>query len=177
MRLWKWAYLVLVVGGMGLATLLLIIGLLLLGSSHMDEAAPFVLAAVPLPFFPATIAILVLFYKMWAAIQDGHARTTPEKAVLLLFIPVFNFYWIVQVTYGWAKDYNAYIARHGLTSVPNMPEGLFLAYVVLIFASVLVLPALILFVVLLAVIWKICDGVNALPASPPAAPTPTPTPS
>ena len=178
-RVWKWAYLVLIGGSLALAgAILLLLIVLLAGGAHIEDEWPIfvVLAFLPMPV--GAIAMLVLWYKMWAAIQDGHARTTPEKAILLLFIPVFNIYWAFQAIWGWAKDYNAYTARHGLTNAPKMPEGLFLAYVVLCFLGVFVLPALINFIVMLVMISKICDGVNALPAGPaPAAATPTPTPA
>jgi len=41
---------------------------------------------------PGVIVFMVLVYKMWASIQDGHARTRPESALGFLFIPFFNFY-------------------------------------------------------------------------------------
>jgi len=33
-------------------------------------------------------------YKAWEAIQNGHARTSPGKAVGFLFIPCFSLYWM-----------------------------------------------------------------------------------
>src|SRR5215472_4189380 len=45
------------------------------------------------------IALLVLIYQMWQSIQDGHARTTPGKAVGFLFIPFFNLYWMFQAVW------------------------------------------------------------------------------
>ncbi|MGH9580726.1 MAG: hypothetical protein ACRD2R_07020, partial [Terriglobales bacterium] len=108
---------------------------------------------------------VVLWYKAWAAIQDGHARTTPGKAIGLLFIPFFNFYWAFQALWGWAKDYNAYTARHGIQA-PRMPEGLFLAYVILFIVAFIpalgVLASLVALVLAVVMAAKICDGVNAL---------------
>jgi hypothetical protein len=77
----------------------------------------------------------VLLYKAWKAIQDGHARTTPGKAVGFMFIPLFNFYWVFQAYWGFAKDYNAYLERYQLTSA-KLPEGLFLANSILTVAVV-----------------------------------------
>jgi hypothetical protein len=103
---------------------------------------------------------MVLIYQMWKAIQDGRARTTPGKALGLLFVPVFNLYWVFQAFWGFAKDYNAYVDRHSL-KLRKLPERLFLAYTVLAVTQVM-FP--VTFVVGLIMIWKICDAVNALPA-------------
>jgi hypothetical protein len=129
------------------------------------EAAFALVALAALSGLYGGVVNVVLWYKGWAAIQDGHARTTPGKAIGLLFIPFFNFYWAFQALWGWAKDYNAYTARHAIQA-PRMPEGLFLAYVILCLVAFLPavgvlasLGALVLAVVMAA---KICDGVNAL---------------
>ena len=113
-----------------------------------------------------TAVFAVLVYKMWAAIQDGHARTTPGRALGFLFIPVFNIYWAFQVLWGFAKDYNSFIERHAL-DLRRLPEGLFLAYVVLCFTTWIPFLGWFLMVANLVVgaimIAKICDAVNALP--------------
>jgi hypothetical protein len=116
-----------------------------------------------------------LIYKMWGAIQDGHARTTPGKAVGFCFIPLFGFFWMYQVYWGFSKDYNSYIQRHSL-SVPRLPQSLFIVYVSLGLISLLsLIPKLIpnafggfldsvnIFVQLW-VVSKICDAVNAIAA-------------
>lgn len=171
-RVSKGFYLVAWGGGVGLGVVLMIAGTLLAMDSHLDEAAPFALALGFLAILVGAIAFLVLLYKLWAAIQDGHARATPGKAVGFLFIPFFNLYWAFQAIWGWAKDYNAYVDRHGLTSAPKMPEGLFLAYVILCFSGIIPILGVLLvaanFVLGLIMMWKACDGVNALPATPPA---------
>ena len=73
----------------------------------------------------AIVLWLMLFYKSWQAIQDGHARTTPGKAIGFLFIPFFLAYWMFQCIWGFAKDYNAYIERHGIET-KRLPSGFFL---------------------------------------------------
>ena len=82
----------------------------------------------------AGVVFLILTYKMWAAIQDGYARTTPGKAVGYQFIPFYDLYWLFQAYWGFAKDCSAYIDRHdGIHSAASkLPVGLFLAYPVLI---------------------------------------------
>jgi len=117
------------------------------------------------------VVMAVLVYRMWVAIQDGSARTTPGKAVGLMFIPFFNFYWGFQVLWGFAKDYNRYVERHSV-QVGKLPPGLFLAYFILCFAAAvpLVGPFVVAAnaVVGSVMVSKICDAVNALPAAPPS---------
>jgi hypothetical protein len=86
-------------------------------------------------FLYQSIVWLVLIYKAWAAIQDGHARTSPGKAVGFLFIPFFNVYWMFQAYWGLAKDYNAYVDRHA-TPAPKLSEGLFLSLPILILGAI-----------------------------------------
>jgi len=82
----------------------------------------------------SAIASVVLFciilYRSWEQIQDGHARTTPGKAVGFLFIPFFNLYWIFEAYTGFVRDSNAYIQRYGLP-VKAQDEGLATATCVL----------------------------------------------
>ena len=107
----------------------------------------------------------VLLYKAWATIQDGHAGTTPEKAVGFIFIPFFNFYWIFKVWHGFAADYNRYILRHNLT-LSRMKEGLFLAFSILFIGvslPVLIYIAGLPFLVILAMTSnKAIDGINGI---------------
>jgi hypothetical protein len=115
------------------------------------------------------IAFLVLLYKGWTAINDGQARTTPGMAVGFMFIPLFNLYWMFMAIYGWAQDYNKYIARYQLQVQP-MPEGLFL--MMPIFQLVFYPAAL---VMLFLVTSKMCDGINAIADAPQQAlPAPVP---
>ena len=107
----------------------------------------------------------VFWYKVWVSIQDGHARTTPGKAIGFMFIPFFNGYWLFQSIWGFAKDYNTYIQRHGLNN-PKLPDGLFLAYCILGCCSVLPavgmavsIAALVIYAI---IINKVCDVINNL---------------
>ena len=174
-KLSKGFYVGSIAGGVGLGGAVFLITIVLMiglgGNISEDEAALAIVPAALLMIYGG-IVMLILWYKAWAAIQDGQARTTPGKAVGFLFIPLFNLYWIFQAIHGFAKDYNSYVARHSL-SVPKLPEGLFLAYCVLALAGIIPilgplfsLAALGVMIVLCA---KVCDAVNALPASAPAA--------
>src|SRR3972149_3284350 len=82
-----------------------------------------------IPLLYGGVVSIILWYKSWAVIQDGHQRTTPGKAVGLFFIPLFNIYWAFQSIWGLSKDFNAYLQRNSI-SEPRLPEGLFLAYTI-----------------------------------------------
>ncbi len=115
----------------------------------------------------AVVVLMVFIYRMWASIQDGYARMTPGQAVGFLFIPLFNLYWIFQVFSGFAQDFNRLLYRRGHNTTP-LPEGLFVAYPILIICSMIPfigqLASIAAFVLLLLIVAKICDGVNALGA-------------
>jgi hypothetical protein len=114
----------------------------------------------------ASVLFVIVIYRMWAAIQDGHARTDPGRAVGFLFIPFFNFYWAFQALLGFAKDYNSYLDRHGL-NLRRLPEGIFVAYIILCLGAFIPFVGWLLvaanMVVGTIMIAKICDAVNALP--------------
>jgi uncharacterized membrane protein YdcZ (DUF606 family) len=111
------------------------------------------------------IFMLMLWYKSWAAIQDGHARTTPTNAIVLLFIPLFNIYMIFQTVWGLSKDFNAYFQRHHIPAA-RLPEGLFLAFCVLCNASMIPKVGLVLlavnYIVALIMVSALCDAINAV---------------
>ncbi len=123
-----------------------------------------IVIATPL-LITGIVFMYILFYKMWAAIQDGHARSTPGQAVGFMFIPLFNFYWRFQVIWGYSKDYNEYLSRHSIQAKP-LSEGIFL------WACILPLLALIPFVGWVAsiaslvlyifVLNPVCDAINTL---------------
>ncbi|MBI4481044.1 MAG: hypothetical protein HY651_13580 [Acidobacteria bacterium] len=123
----------------------------------------------------AGIIFLVFLYRMWAAIQDGQVRTSPGRAVGLLFVPLFNFFWLFYVFAGFRREYNALLQRHALT-LPPLRKGLSVAVPVLTlfgslvslapFGFVLTVPV---FGVVLLPVGRVCDAVNALPPSWPVA--------
>lgn len=122
----------------------------------------------------ASVLFVIVIYRMWAAIQDDHARTDPGRAVGFLFIPFFNIYWAFQALWGFAKDYNSYLDRRGL-DLRRLPEGIFVAYIILCLGawipfvgSLLVAANMVVGTIMIA---KVCDAVNALPdaGEPPTA--------
>jgi hypothetical protein len=132
-----------------------------------------------------SISQIKLIINMWTAIQDGNARTTPGKAVGLLFIPFFNVYWMFIVWSGFVTDYNNYIERN---NIPARPLSATLYTIFPLFAtlstvslwlfsklafaspeifallsiSIFVLTAVSNLFIMLALIAQTCDSVNAL---------------
>lgn len=124
----------------------------------------------------------IVVYKMWAAIQDGYASTSPGKALGFLYIPYFNLYWVFRAFWGFAKDYNTLISRRSI-KVPNTAAGLYLTYAILsvalfVFPSIMRRPGMetpvfissMKYIVLITwyivstlMISKICDAVNSIP--------------
>ncbi|MEZ4369901.1 MAG: hypothetical protein R3B07_03720 [Polyangiaceae bacterium] len=141
----KWLYRAAVFGGLVLSVALGVVPVL-------KPSLGLVAAAAPLGLLIGWVSQFVLLYKCWKSIQDGNARTTPGKAVGLLFVPLFNLYWVFNVLPGFATDFNRYIQRHRVDT-PPLNQNLILA--------AMVVPGL------GAVLWwivigKLCDGVNAL---------------
>ncbi len=71
---------------------------------------------------PAAISLvleLVVLYRNWCIIQDGHASTTPGRAVWFQFIPLYNLYWMFKAYWGLARDNNRYIERY-FSSIPEL---------------------------------------------------------
>ena len=110
------------------------------------------------PLLIGAIAFWVLIYKAWAAIQDGHARTTPGKALGFLFIPIFNIYWLFVALGSWGKEFNSFAGRRGVVGF-RASEGLFVAHCV--FSIIAVLAPIALFTGT-GVILQFCRGINAV---------------
>jgi serine/threonine protein kinase len=121
---------------------------------------------------------LVLVFRMWTAIQDGKARTTPGKAAGFTLIPIFNLFWVFQIIWGFAKDYDKFVDRHSI-GVPKLNAPLFLlcsislvAYWVFgIFGGAVTVVLLLLHAAFLfPVVIAVCDGIAALERNAPQKP-------
>lgn len=111
------------------------------GSTHSILIVVFAAADV---FWVGSVLIeLILFYKMWAAIQDGQISTSPIKAVSLLFIPVFGFYWALLMLTGFAEDYNSFIRRRSVQA-KELSLVLFLIHAFLFIFSEMIVTVLII---------------------------------
>jgi len=111
------------------------------------------------------VVFCIWLHKSWSAIQDSSTRTTPGKAVGLLFVPLYNLYWAFRALPGFATEFNQFIKRHNLALSP-LSSGIFTAYVVLClisivpFLGVAAVPAT--YVVGLLMIRHTCLAVNGL---------------
>jgi predicted Zn finger-like uncharacterized protein len=98
-------------------------------------------------FLICSVAIeMLLFYKMWAVIQDDKASISPAKAVGFLFIPVFNIYWALLMITGFAEDYNSFILRRAIKA-KDLSLSLFMiyAFAFILSATVLTIPMICIF--------------------------------
>lgn len=138
------------IAGVGVVFMILAMGLLLAGS----------------------VILFVLYYKMWTAIQDGYARTTPGKAIGFMFIPLFNIYWMFQAIWGYSKDYNEYLLRYSIPAKP-LSEGLFLAGCILPLLGWIPFVGSLIgianFVIFIMIVNSICNSINALAYAQPQA--------
>jgi hypothetical protein len=152
-------------GGFIGAIVLGVLGTILAFDSHMNEAAPVLMYTAVAALIYGAVMWCVLIYKMWAAIQDGHARATPGQAVGFLFIPFYNLYWGFVAIAGFAKDYNAYVDRYE-AQAPKLSEGLFLTIPILTCVGVIpfvnYLTGLVNLILMIIVVPQIINGVNAL---------------
>jgi hypothetical protein len=134
-----------------------------------DAASNTILAAIFCVLLTATL-LLVLIHKMWGAIQDAAAPVTPGRAVGLLFVPIFNYYWLWRVLWRFHDEYNEYIFRHSIPGKP-LPRGLFSAGGAALLLTIIAafahasfpFTALYLFIQSIAIA-NICDAVNTLPS-------------
>ncbi|HVF48313.1 MAG TPA: hypothetical protein VNA17_12165 [Pyrinomonadaceae bacterium] len=120
-----------------------------------------------------TIYYFVLLAKMWGSIQDGYARTTPGKAIGFLFIPFFNIYWLFNVWGGFPADYNSFVTRYQLPVQP-LSSTLFVVFPIFVLLSGITygVTLFINLFLILAVISKVCNAVNAVAAHKGVSPIP-----
>lgn len=59
----------------------------------------------------ALVFMFILMYKFWQVVQDGKASTSAGKAIGLMFIPVFNFFWVYRLYFNLSLELNRYIER------------------------------------------------------------------
>lgn len=133
--------------------------LLVLGGAVAQEsenAGGLILGIACLLLIGGVIVPNMLLYKSWAVVQDSNPPTTPGKAVGLMFIPFFNFYWQFVAIYDLAKHVNRYCAERNIAA-PRVNQGLAIAVCLInciawgLFPHfITVIPALVLTMIL----WK-----------------------
>jgi hypothetical protein len=91
-----------------------------------------------LPVTGIIINFLVL-RKIWAAIQDGQNPISPGKAIGLLLVPIFNFYWVFRVWAGFPKEFQNFVNRRSLNI--SKPASFFFV----LYSILLVIPPVLIF--------------------------------
>ncbi len=116
------------------------------GRGRDREVVPFLMIPAILPSLLSGFLIMRVVYKLWMVIQSGNARTSPEAAIALLFIPFFNLYWVFVAYWGLAKDYNSF-AREKNLPLPVLSESLALAVCILILLSLIPVLGFVFFLI------------------------------
>lgn len=104
----------------------------------------------------SAVFLYMNLYRAWLCLQPGGARTTPGKAIGMLFVPFFNLYWIFVAIAGLPKDWNRIMSSYeGLETAPRLKENFFLMFCI----GALVFPPLSM-VMIFPIVSQICKGVN-----------------
>jgi hypothetical protein len=152
------------IGGAGASIFFTVMAMSFMVGYGSDDAIPLWILAILTMIF-AAIMLCVLIHRLWTAIQPGHPRATPGKAVGFMFIPFFNLYWVFQVYHGWAQDYNRYVREAGIPA-PPVSESLGLTVAILVLAACIpyvgILPGLANLVCIGIFLSQAVDGANAI---------------
>jgi hypothetical protein len=81
-------------------------------------------------FYGSILCYSILLYRLWQCVQDGHAVTTPGKAVGFLFIPIFHVHWMFVALPGLADELNRCADARSL-DVPRASRRMFLTSCIL----------------------------------------------
>jgi hypothetical protein len=117
--LWMW------LTGLTIVTVPLYQLILAKTSQKTAIAAVWVLAII------IAVIAYTLLYRFWSLIQDGNARTTPMKAVLLCLIPFYNIYWNYIAYVGLAEDMNKFCDNHNIPG-PRINQNMALIWYMLL---------------------------------------------
>lgn len=110
-----------------IAGIFAVLGLRLIIKNSADSVLMAIFAVANIFMIGSIVIEMMLFYKMWAVIQEGSTSVTPAKAVGFLFIPVFNLYWALLMLTGFPEDYNSFIKRRSVQA-KELPLVLFMIY-------------------------------------------------
>jgi hypothetical protein len=115
-----WIYSATALGGLVLGAFPLISVRIISSVRERDEFLGLVVWGISQAVF------LIFLFRIWSIIPERYARCSGLKAVALLFVPLYNFYWIFPVIHGWSRSFNYYLlSRH--RGVRGVSEGLGLA--------------------------------------------------
>jgi hypothetical protein len=105
--------------------------------------------------FLAQLFFLMNLYRGWSCLRAGAPRTTPGSAVGLLFVPLYNFYWIFVAVAGLPKDWNRIVSQYeDLRNAPRLSENVFLLYAIGMFVAPLAL------IMIFPMMSQLCQGIN-----------------
>ena len=115
-----------------------------------------ILGVMCLLYLFSTIYFYIILYRSWDCLRFGAPRTTPGKAIGMLFIPFYNIYWLFVAISGLPQDWNRIVASHdGLKMAPRMSEGVFLTFCI----CTLVFPPVSL-IMMFIMVADMCKGIN-----------------
>ncbi len=164
----KGLYLAAVYGGLLGGGALAAFGATLLGEREDVGVVALVVGCALIVIVPA-VAMAVLAYRMWSALPVRERSTSPGAAVGLLFVPLFNLYWVFRVYPGFARDFNRCAAARSDELYP-ISQSLFTAFAVLTLLGVVpfvgFLASLLNLFLVGFVIGTACDAVNQLRSVP-----------
>jgi len=163
----KSLYFGIIYGGMGGGFIQIIFGLIFLDSYENSDIAfgYFFIFLAAASFIASGIMTIILLYKLWDGLQVANPRSTPGKAVGLLFIPFFNWYWAFQCYWGFAVDFNNYISKKEY-SIKKISQGVPMALCICVICGII--PIINMFtwiaVLVLLIIFfnQAIDGINSL---------------
>jgi len=104
----------------------------------------------------SAIFYCIIIYRAWLCLKAGAPRTTPGSAIGLMFVPLYNIYWMFVAINGLPKDWNRVVSSYeDLHNAPRLSETTFLLFCI----GSLVFPPLAL-VVMFPVLSQLCKGIN-----------------
>jgi hypothetical protein len=164
------------------AALLGIAGVSFLSEGAIAEIIAMLLSEGVLALIGMFVGVFYLFpvilfhYRMWAAIYDRGMRISPGLAVVLLFVPVVNLFWIFRLYPGFVRSYNEQVEKNH-TALPRLEPSAYQVFPTMLLISVIlgfvtlfnfrlplveIVVGLIAYVYLLIVVSRTCDAVNRL---------------
>jgi hypothetical protein len=124
--------LVCICSGLGiLADLLRLLRLWAIAPTLTEQFADWI-GLISLPLVNVTLGfVCLLHYACWRALPAIYRCTTPKQAVVYLFIPIYNFYWVFVSVVGMAHGYVKFRRANELAGIPNR-IGLGIAHAILV---------------------------------------------
>jgi len=88
--------------------------MLTIGGAGLLVFIQFVPALAVVSTWVGFIAVLVFLHLAWRLVRQHPNAIPPWKAIGLLFVPIYQSYWIFRVVRGLAKQLNCYCEQEGL---------------------------------------------------------------